>query len=43
MNHDALELGMFLAGALMALTPVVLGGAVLGIWWHQRRKTKNNQ
>ena len=38
MNHDALEAGMFWAGALMALTPLVFAAIVLGVWWYQRRK-----
>jgi hypothetical protein len=33
MNHDALEAGMFWAGALMALTPLVFAGVVIGVWW----------
>ncbi len=40
MNHDALEAGMFWAGALMALTPIVFAGVVLGVWWFQRRKER---
>jgi hypothetical protein len=40
MNHDALEAGMFWAGALMALTPLVFAGIVIGVWWLQRRKHK---
>jgi hypothetical protein len=40
MNHDALETGMFLAGALMALAPIVFAAVVLGVWWHQRKKEK---
>ncbi len=40
MNHDALEVGMFWAGLLMALTPIVFAGAVLGVWWYQRRRAK---
>lgn len=38
MNHDALETGMFWAGLLMALAPIVFAGAVLGVWWVQRKK-----
>jgi hypothetical protein len=38
MNHDALEAGMFWAGALMALTPLVFAAVVIGVWWFQRRK-----
>ena len=40
MNHDALEAGMFWAGALMALTPLVFAGVVIGVWWFQRKKEK---
>jgi hypothetical protein len=40
MNHDALEAGMFWAGALMALTPLVFAAVVIGVWWFQRRKEK---
>ena len=42
MNHDALEAGMFWAGALMALTPLVFAGVVIGVWWFQRRKAKKS-
>jgi hypothetical protein len=38
MNHDALETGMFWAGLLMALAPIVFAGAVIGVWWYGRRK-----
>ena len=38
MNHDALEAGMFWAGALMALAPVVFGAVVIGVWWVQKKK-----
>lgn len=40
MNHDALEAGMFWAGALMALAPLVFFAVVLGVWWHQRKKER---
>lgn len=40
MNHDALEAGMFWAGALMALTPLVFAAIVLGVWWFQRKRDK---
>jgi hypothetical protein len=40
MTHDALERGMFWAGALMALAPILFAGVVLGVWWHQRKKEK---
>jgi hypothetical protein len=39
MSHDGLEQGMFWAGALMAIAPVLFAGIVLGVWWHQRRIT----
>jgi hypothetical protein len=39
-NHDALETGMFWAGALMALAPLIFAAIVLGVWWHQRKKEK---
>jgi hypothetical protein len=38
MNHDALEQGMFWAGLLMALAPIVFAGTVIAVWWHGRRK-----
>ncbi|MBA3558051.1 MAG: hypothetical protein H0W30_05570 [Gemmatimonadaceae bacterium] len=38
MNHDALEAGMFWAGALMALAPLVFGAIVIGVWWVQKKK-----
>lgn len=40
MNHDGLETGMFWAGALMALAPLIFAAIVLGVWWHQRKKEK---
>ena len=40
MNHDALEAGMFWAGALMALAPLVFAGVVIGVWWFQRKRAK---
>ena len=43
MNHDALEAGMFWAGALMAFTPLVFAGVVIGVWWFQRRKAKKGR
>jgi hypothetical protein len=43
MNHDALEAGMFWAGALMALTPLVFAGVVIGVWWFQRRKERKGR
>jgi hypothetical protein len=43
MNHDALEAGMFWAGALMALTPLVFAGVVIGVWWFQRKKEKRSR
>lgn len=41
MNHDALETGMFWAGLLMALAPIVFAGVVIGVWLVQRKKQKN--
>lgn len=41
MNHDALETGMFWAGLLMALAPIVFAGVVIGVWWVQRKKQKD--
>jgi hypothetical protein len=38
MNHDALEAGMFWAGALMALAPLVFFAVVIGVWWVQRKR-----
>jgi Na+/H+-dicarboxylate symporter len=43
MNHDALEAGMFWAGLLMALVPIVFAGIVLGVWWHGRKKESSRQ
>ena len=40
MNHDALEAGMFWAGLLMALAPVVFGVVVIGVWWVQKKKAE---
>jgi prepilin signal peptidase PulO-like enzyme (type II secretory pathway) len=37
-NHDALEQGMFWAGALMAFVPIIFAGVVLSVWWYQRKK-----
>jgi hypothetical protein len=42
MNHDALEAGMFWAGALMALAPLVFAGVVIGVWWLQRKRDKKS-
>lgn len=39
MSHDGLELGMNVAGLLMALAPIVFAGIVLGVWWYGRKKT----
>ena len=38
MNHDALSLSMFWAGALMVFTPLVAAGVVLAVWWYQKKK-----
>lgn len=38
MTHDTLSLSMFLAGALMAFTPLLCAAAVLGVWWWQRAR-----
>jgi hypothetical protein len=43
MNHDALEAGMFWAGALMALTPLVFAAVVIGVWWFQRKKQRKHE
>lgn len=40
MTHDALSLSMFLAGALMAFTPLLCAGAVLAVWWWQRARDR---
>ena len=42
MNHDALEAGMFWAGLLMALAPIVFAGAVIGVWWFHRKKQRRH-
>ncbi|MDQ3698775.1 MAG: hypothetical protein M3373_12260 [Gemmatimonadota bacterium] len=39
MTHDALDRGMFWAGLLMALAPIVFGGILLALWWWRRRKS----
>ena len=36
--NDALNDSMFWVGALFAFTPIVVGGAAIGIWWWQRRR-----
>jgi hypothetical protein len=38
MTHDTLSLSMFLAGALMAFTPLICAAAVLAVWWRQRAR-----
>ena len=38
-DPDALSTGMLLAGALMAFTPLVIGGIVLTVWWRGRKRT----
>jgi hypothetical protein len=38
MEHDALSVSMFWAGALMAFAPLVFAAAVLGVWWYGRRR-----
>ena len=38
-THDALSLSMFLAGALMAFTPLLYAAVVLAVWWRQRTRT----
>ena len=43
MNHDALEQGMFWAGALMALMPLILAAVVLGVLWHQKKRRPKRQ
>jgi hypothetical protein len=37
-SHDALDRGMFWAGALMALAPVIFISILVGIWWWRRRQ-----
>ena len=40
-QHDMLDASMFWVGLLMALTPLVLIGAVLGyLWWSRRRRNR---
>lgn len=41
-SHDALDTSMFWVGALFAFTPIVLGGAVLFIWWRRRRQERDD-
>lgn len=41
MSDDALSLSMFWAGALMVFMPIIAAGIVLGVWWYQRRKTRD--
>jgi cbb3-type cytochrome oxidase subunit 3 len=43
MNHDALDASMFWVGALFAFTPVVLGGAVLLVWWWKLRAERKER
>lgn len=33
MNPDQLSNSMFWAGALLALTPLVIGGIAVALWW----------
>lgn len=33
MNQDALSNSMFWAGALLAMTPLVIGGIAVALWW----------
>lgn len=37
MNDDALSLGMFWAGALMAFAPMIGASIVLAVWWRKRK------
>lgn len=37
MNH-ALDTSMFWVGAMFAFTPIIVGGAVIGIWWWMRKR-----
>ena len=39
-GDDALSLSMFWAGALMVFTPLIFASVVLGVWWRQRRRTR---
>ena len=36
MEHDALSVSMFWAGALMAFAPLAFAGLVLFFWWRSR-------
>jgi hypothetical protein len=36
MEHDALSVSMFWAGALMAFAPLLFVGVVLFFWWRSR-------
>ncbi len=35
---DALSTSMFWAGALLALTPIVIGGIAVLAWWHTHKR-----
>ena len=35
--NDPLSTSMFWVGAMFAFTPVVVGGAVLAVWWRMRK------
>lgn len=42
-QHDMLDASMFWVGLLMALTPLVLIGGVLGyLWWSRRRRNRES-
>lgn len=38
LQHDSLDQTMFWTGAMFALTPVILAGIVLAVWWRSRRR-----
>lgn len=40
MNHDAADLAMFWVGALFVFAPIAFFGTVIGVWWFQQKKRK---
>jgi hypothetical protein len=40
--NDALDDGMFWVGALFAFTPIIVGGAAVGVWWLWRRRERTS-
>ena len=43
MDHTPLDQGMFLAGAFMAVTPMIISAIVLYVWWKNKKRNKANE